>query len=996
MTINTNLVCELQSAVKVQYLDGNLFSQDVQGNVINVTVLDGGEPATLSGSVSANIIRADGGTVAATGGTIAGNVASITLPAAAYSVPGVVSIVVKVTDSGVTTTIAAVVANIYQSSTDTVVDPGTIIPSIQTLIAQIDAAVASIPADYSSLWSSLAPNYSIIGFPVYTGYLCTYDGVLYRAKGDILSSETWNSSHWAQVNIGDYIHETKSAFNHSLSVAGENLLSISDFDTPTDSNVTYSVSGGKITITNGSSANYAGLLTSSTFLAKLSTGRMYRFHARCSIDTGNGTPVIAAKAGNNYVNAIYIGVSASTVVDFVVDSNTSAIALMVAFGSSTSGSVVSFNELWVKEMGKDTVARNDIIDLKSASVWNNTALNGIINEDTEWNGGVSNGYYDVIDGEIVSSTKYVKIAKTEVYSGWTIRFKIGSDYTFRVLYWQHSTGDYLPAKATPWHEEPEGYTFYVGLDEEIAIDIRRKDMGKIGTDGHAAVKATIKIYRIGNDKGLLSDLGITSLLDCCYSGIYRSGTAYVSSIIDMPSDFTSGASFVIEVIKPAFASYYFAYQRMSASDGSVWRRVIQQSSGTWRVATGLDWVKIASPVSVKISEENKENIESLNYAAAESIRYVVGQNKAYIKAGDGTVYSGSSFTRWAVTDFIDIEKYDYLVYSQYIVTGSSTDGGIAFYSSNDVSTYISGEYMLTGGADFGIVEKVIKVPAGAKYVRMSIITASGFYIKGIKSNPLKGLKLSLLGASMETYAGWVPEGNDVYYTGTNHGIINVNEMWWKRLCDNTGMTPLVIDAWSGSGVCYNMATDSAHSSTNKIPMCSDLRTGRLGTENDDPDIILIVGGTNDWTYSKSTTTPLGNWNGRTAVDRTAVLAGESTFMESYASMIAKLHENYPNAIVVGVSMQFTCRGTDLGITRVNDMGFTESDYSDAVERVCKIMGIPYIDVYNVGFTYDNYAELYADDQTVSNPATHMNAKGHAILAQRFIEELPRLVKQFVR
>ena len=157
----TNLLCELQSpGIKVQYLEGNLFSQDNQANRFNITVLDGGQPASISGSVTADVIRSDGGTVAVTGGTISGNVVSISFPAAVYAVPGVVSIVVKVTTSGVVTTIAAVVANVYRSSTDTSVDPGTIIPSIQTLISAIETAVASIPADYSSLWTSLAPAFN--------------------------------------------------------------------------------------------------------------------------------------------------------------------------------------------------------------------------------------------------------------------------------------------------------------------------------------------------------------------------------------------------------------------------------------------------------------------------------------------------------------------------------------------------------------------------------------------------------------------------------------------------------------------------------------------------------------------------------------------------------------------------------------------------------------------------------------------------------------------
>ena len=47
--IHTNLTCDLQKAVKVFYLDGNLFSQDNQANQFHVTVLDGGSAATISG-----------------------------------------------------------------------------------------------------------------------------------------------------------------------------------------------------------------------------------------------------------------------------------------------------------------------------------------------------------------------------------------------------------------------------------------------------------------------------------------------------------------------------------------------------------------------------------------------------------------------------------------------------------------------------------------------------------------------------------------------------------------------------------------------------------------------------------------------------------------------------------------------------------------------------------------------------------------------------------
>lgn len=207
--VKINLSCELTEAVKVQYIRGNLFSQDNQANVINVAVFEGGEPAELAGTVTANVIRPDGGTVAVTGGTFEGNVATITMPSAVYAIPGMISVAVKITLDSVVTTIAAFAATVYATSTDTAVDPGTIIPSIQTLIAEIEAAVDSIPADYSSLWATLAPNYSNLTFPVAVGQYCTYDGGFYRCNTAIATQEAWTAAHWTATNIGADLAETR-------------------------------------------------------------------------------------------------------------------------------------------------------------------------------------------------------------------------------------------------------------------------------------------------------------------------------------------------------------------------------------------------------------------------------------------------------------------------------------------------------------------------------------------------------------------------------------------------------------------------------------------------------------------------------------------------------------------------------------------------------------------------------------------------------------------
>lgn len=159
--IETWIKTDLKSIISAKYIRGNLFSQDNMANLIGVELLENGEPANVSGTVTANVLRADGTTVAVAG-TLSGNLASVTLPQAAYAVPGTVAIAIKLTTGSTVTTIGAIQAIVYRTSSDTIIDPGTIIPSVQDLIAAIDAAVDSIPPDYSALTAEVGSLKSAI------------------------------------------------------------------------------------------------------------------------------------------------------------------------------------------------------------------------------------------------------------------------------------------------------------------------------------------------------------------------------------------------------------------------------------------------------------------------------------------------------------------------------------------------------------------------------------------------------------------------------------------------------------------------------------------------------------------------------------------------------------------------------------------------------------------------------------------------------------------
>ena len=132
-----------------------MYLEDIKANRVGVTVTYGGAAVTLGGTCSGTAILSNGSTVAISG-TISGNQAYIELPSAVYTVDGPVEVFVNLTNGGVTVTLLHGHGTVVQTDTGTVIDPGTIIPSVSALIAAIDAAVESIPQDYSALSATVA------------------------------------------------------------------------------------------------------------------------------------------------------------------------------------------------------------------------------------------------------------------------------------------------------------------------------------------------------------------------------------------------------------------------------------------------------------------------------------------------------------------------------------------------------------------------------------------------------------------------------------------------------------------------------------------------------------------------------------------------------------------------------------------------------------------------------------------------------------------------
>lgn len=158
---------------------------DNNAHTWRVTVMDGGEAAQVTGSVTGYFVRPDGNTVAVQG-SMTGNVASVVLAQACYAQEGDVKAVMRLSSgTGAKVTLAALILPVRNVLTDSIIDPGEVIPSLDDLLAQI-AIMEQLEDDISSAESArvsaeqqrvAAENErAALGFSVVDGALCvTYN-----------------------------------------------------------------------------------------------------------------------------------------------------------------------------------------------------------------------------------------------------------------------------------------------------------------------------------------------------------------------------------------------------------------------------------------------------------------------------------------------------------------------------------------------------------------------------------------------------------------------------------------------------------------------------------------------------------------------------------------------------------------------------------------------------------------------------------------------------
>ena len=232
------------------------------------------------------------------------------------------------------------------------------------------------------------------------------------------------------------------------------------------------------------------------------------------------------------------------------------------------------------------------------------------------------------------------------------------------------------------------------------------------------------------------------------------------------------------------------------------------------------------------------------------------------------------------------------------------------------------------------------------------------------STPLQNKKISVLGDSFSAYAGFIPSGNEAYYTGSNAGVSNVNQMWWQRIINNNGATRDTINAYSGANVSSIRNQSYCLSNTS---MCENIGT---------PDIVIIMAGINDFSHSPAL---LGDYSGNTSFPST-----NENFADAYALMLSRITDTYKTATVFCCGLPVfvrtnTTKNQPEQNTETDDSHKTTVDYNNKIKEISEMFNCQYIDLNKCGFNRENYYSTYCQDNA-STP-THPNAKGHEVISR---------------
>lgn len=307
----------------------------------------------------------------------------------------------------------------------------------------------------------------------------------------------------------------------------------------------------------------------------------------------------------------------------------------------------------------------------------------------------------------------------------------------------------------------------------------------------------------------------------------------------------------------------------------------------------------------------------------------------------------------------------------YDVINEIMEGDLTFYAKwKDIASYEDVTYYLDGGT---LSNELSKYIPGEEYILPIATKANhifrGFYlnadftgqnIKKITKDQTGSLTLyanfekidftklniSIIGDSISTYEGYIPEDYPAYYPQAYLDVDSVEKTWWHQVLSHFNTNLCVNSSYSGGVLKPDVNEKSALNST---------RLDNLKTITTIPDIIIIYIGINDC-----------------KVGYQSIL-----FERDYKDLIETLQEKYNQAQIFVCTYPYS----RLGLEEYKELKLT---YSSIVRSLADKYHLGLIDIEKV-ITDTNYYQLMA------NPL-HPTAKGMTVIAEEAIKAIEEFFK----
>lgn len=214
---------------------------------------------------------------------------------------------------------------------------------------------------------------------------------------------------------------------------------------------------------------------------------------------------------------------------------------------------------------------------------------------------------------------------------------------------------------------------------------------------------------------------------------------------------------------------------------------------------------------------------------------------------------------------------------------------------------------------------------------------------------------SVLGNSISTYSGYIPKGYSNYYTPSR---LSVEDTWWMLLSSKEDLEFVSNASWAGSSVA-NKSGKNANSY-----FTSEMRINALAA-NGVPDIIFVLGGTNDWGDNSGY---LGDY----PVDGNYDL---KTFRGAYAYLVVQLKNKYPDTSIICCSILPRRQSR----TQKNSCGVTQMDIDESIKNICHFYNVHFIDMSVCGIE-ENIGAFTID-------GLHPNKRGMSIISDYIYNQM---------